>query len=148
VAAPTADELKEKITTITQTTYHFFATYGAEPNLKQGTTNTMLFFTGKGAAKAREDILINDKGKIHFETGGTNKSISCTTRYKHVGGIISANGELMAEAKNTSVPCGTTSKPTTKPSPRTPTCHNMKNLPVPGQSPSSTSSGTVTSGPP
>jgi hypothetical protein len=100
VASPSALDLEDKVARVAAITFEYFTTYGAEPNLKPGKSNVMIFAIGKGADAVRREMLVKNKGRISFKVGKTTREVWCTTKYKHVGGMICANGDMLPEVMN------------------------------------------------
>ena len=58
VATPSALDLEDKVARVAAITFEYFTTYGAEPNLKPGKSNVMIFVVGKGADAVRREMLV------------------------------------------------------------------------------------------
>jgi len=99
IAVRKAKELPQRIASFAAATFQYFVEYGAEPNLEPGKTNVLPVFCGEGATEMRKELLIHSNGVVPFTYHGETHTVNCTTVYKHVGGIVCANGDMLPEAK-------------------------------------------------
>ena len=75
-----------------------YAFHGLSLNFAPGKSEAMISFHGPGAQAARTDILLDRGAELACSgVGGQVFRLRVVPRYKHLGGVISANGDLLAD---------------------------------------------------
>ena len=74
-----------------------FSWHGLVLHFERGKTEALFRFNGKGAVKARQELLLENRGTITFESRGRNIDLVATSTYKHVGTLTCSSDSLQPE---------------------------------------------------
>ena len=112
ISAPKPVHLIKRLNSVVPIVTSVFAKHGLQLNFKAGKSELLIALRGEAARKLKVQLLVQDGGVLKVADAlGATRDVLMTDAYRHLGGIVDAQGSMSRELQHRAAVAGAALRP-------------------------------------